>query len=81
MYGCVGECVCVRSLVCICVYVEKSVSSVFDKVRLCVCQFLHACMVESKISNVWLTPLLQHVHFANYAMYIFVDFKNNRVIC
>ena len=72
--------VCVRLLVCVCVYVGKSESSVFDKVRVCVCQFLHACMVESEISNVWLTPSLQHVHFANCAMYILVDFKNNRVI-
>ena len=53
----------------------------FDMVRVYVCQFLHACMVESEISNVWLTPLLQHVHFANCAMNILVDFKNNRTIC
>ena len=53
----------------------------FVKVGVCVCQFLHAHMVESKISNVWLTLLLQHVHFANCAVYILVDFKNNRTIC
>ena len=81
---CIRVCVCV--CVCACLFVSvymwgKSESSVFHKVRVCVCQFLHACIGESEISNVWLTPLLQHVHFANCAMYILVDFKNNRVIC
>ena len=36
----------------------------FVKVGVCVCQFLYTGMVESKMSNVWLTLLLQHVHFA-----------------
>ena len=53
----------------------------FVKVGVCVYQFLHASIVESKMSNVWLTLLLQHVHFVNCAMYISVDFKTNRVIC
>ena len=53
----------------------------FVKVRVSVCHFLHARIIESKMSNVWLTLLLQHVHFANCAVYILVDFKNNRTIC
>ena len=36
----------------------------FVKVGVGVCQSLHARIVESKMSNVWLTLLLQHVHFS-----------------